>query len=97
MVLFIILFFLLLLFLVAADEYSDRLKAEVNFVSEDDGAFYICLEDFIKHFNRFNICRIYSGELLYSYCVQKLGLWCKLLNSYNLYGNHISVSETKCS
>eukprot|EP00047_Mylnosiga_fluctuans_P009313 m.10827 g.10827 ORF g.10827 m.10827 type:complete len:930 (-) comp2562_c0_seq1:53-2842(-) len=41
--------------------WTPALKKEVNFVNADDGAFYMCVEDFVKFFSWFNICRLYSA------------------------------------
>jgi calpain-15 len=43
--------------------WTEVLKAEVGFVQADDGDFWMCFEDLVKHFIGINVCMVRHPEL----------------------------------
>lgn len=40
--------------------WNDRLKAKVGFICADDGAFWMCWDDFVANFDELYICRFFD-------------------------------------
>ena len=40
------------------DGWTDTMKKKVNLVNRDDGAFWMCVEDYVKQFNYLYVCRV---------------------------------------
>jgi hypothetical protein len=40
-----------------SDKWTRRLRAKLNFVAADDGAFWMCMLDFARHFEEIYVCR----------------------------------------
>lgn len=52
-----------------SDEWTEDLKAQVNFESADDGVFYMTWNDFLQYYSDLQICYYHDG---YKYSAIKL-------------------------
>jgi hypothetical protein len=39
------------------------MRKELKFENADDGVFWIAFDDFVKHFNRLHVCRLYEDDV----------------------------------
>ena len=80
-----------------SDDWTDESKEIAGWTNEDDGAFFMCLDDIRKYFSRVQICRVNDNYKYSSFKARhKLGMFCMIRFVVNAPGGHhyLSISQT---
>ena len=80
-----------------SEDWTPESKKKAGWSDENDGTFFMCLEDIRKYFSRVQICRI-SERYKYSFfkARHKLNMFCMIRFVVNAPGGHhyLSISQT---